>query len=124
MSSVIEKSEQRKKMKVLIFGATGSIGRELVEQALAKGYAVTAFTRNPVKVDLEHADATVVQGDVMDPSSVESAIPGHEAVLCSLGAGLKGKVRSEGTRNIISAMVCRITLTACARMCWVMRRRC
>lgn len=104
MSNVNEKSEQRKKMKVLIFGATGSTGRELVEQALAQGYAITAFARNPAKVELEHADLTVAQGDVMDPPSVESAIPGHEAVLCSLGAGLKGKVRSVGTRNIIRAM--------------------
>jgi nucleoside-diphosphate-sugar epimerase len=71
MSSVIEKSEQQKKMKVLIFGATGSIGRELVEQALAKGYAVTVFMRNPAKVDLEHADVTVAQGDIMDPLSTK-----------------------------------------------------
>ena len=72
MSNVFEKSEQRKKMKVLIFGATGSIGRELVEQALAKGYAVTVFTRKPENVDLEHADATVAKGDVMGALSVAS----------------------------------------------------
>jgi putative NADH-flavin reductase len=40
----------------------------------------------------------------MDPASVESAVQGQEAVLCSLGAGRKGTVRSEGTRNIINAM--------------------
>ena len=40
----------------------------------------------------------------MDPATVERAVSGHDAVLCSLGAGLKGKVRSEGTRNIIRAM--------------------
>jgi putative NADH-flavin reductase len=81
-----------------------SIGRELVKQALEQGHVVTAFARNPAKVDHEHADLTVAQGDVMDPASVERAVQGHEAVFCSLGAGLKGKVRSEGTRNIIRAM--------------------
>lgn len=95
---------RREKMRVLIFGSTGSIGRELVKQALEQGYAVTAFARNPAKVDLEHADLTVAQGDVMDPAAVERAVQGHDAVLCSLGAGLKGEVRSEGTRNIIRAM--------------------
>jgi putative NADH-flavin reductase len=104
MSNVNEKSEQRKKMEVLIFGATGTIGRELVKQALELGYAVTAFARNPAKVELKHANLTVAQGDVLDPASVERAIPGHEAVLCSLGAGIKGTIRSEGTQNIICAM--------------------
>jgi putative NADH-flavin reductase len=104
MSNTNQKSEKQKNMKVLIFGATGTTGREVVKRALELGYAVTAFVRNPAKVDLKHADLTVVQGDVLDPASVERSMRGHEAVLCSLGAGLKGTVRSEGTRNIIRAM--------------------
>jgi putative NADH-flavin reductase len=109
MHSVSEKTNptnvaQVEKMKVLIFGATGTIGRELVQQALEQGHVVTAFARNPAKVDLEHPNLTVAQGDVMDPPAVERAMPGHAAVLCSLGAGLKGRVRSAGTQNIIQAM--------------------
>ena len=95
---------EQKKMKVLVFGATGTTGRVVVERALELGYAVTAFVRNPAKVESKHANLTVFQGDAMDPASVEKAVQGHDAVLCSLGAGLKGKVRSEGTRNIIRAM--------------------
>jgi len=93
-------------MKLLIFGATGSIGRQLVEQALAQGHAVTAFVRNPAKLDLKHANLKVVQGDVLDYASVERAVPGHETVLSALGtpAMTKNTVRSEGTRNIIRAM--------------------
>jgi len=91
-------------MKLLIFGSTGSIGRQLVKQALEQGHSVTAFARDPAKVDIRHNNLQVVQGDVMDPASVEKAVPGHDAVLCSLGAGRKGTVRSEGTQNIIRAM--------------------
>ena len=91
-------------MKLLIFGSTGSVGRELVNQALEQGHTVTAFARDATKVDIKHNNLQVAQGDVMDPASVEKAVQGHEAVLCSLGAGRKGTVRSEGTRNIISAM--------------------
>ncbi len=40
----------------------------------------------------------------MDLASVESAVLGQDAVLCALGAGRKGTIRSEGTRNIIRAM--------------------
>ena len=104
MDNVNGKKEHQRNMKVLIFGSTGTIGRELVKQALELGYAVTAFARNPTKVELKHAHLTVVKGDVMDPASVERAIHGHQAVLCSLGAGLKGTVRSVGTQNIIRAM--------------------
>lgn len=104
MSNVNGEHTQQEKMKVLIFGATGTIGRELVRQALDQGYAVTAFARTPAKVELNHPHLTVVQGDVLDPGSVAQAVPGHDAVFCSLGAGIKGTVRSEGTRNIIRAM--------------------
>ena len=91
-------------MKLVIFGATGSIGRQLVEQALAQGHMVTALARNPVKLNLKHPNLKVVQGDVMDLASVEKAVQGQEAVLCALGAGRKGTIRSEGTRHIVRAM--------------------
>ncbi len=93
-------------MKLLIFGSTGGIGRQLVEQALAQGHAVTAFARHPAKLDLKHANLKVTQGDVMDFAAVERAMQGQEAVLSALGtpALTKNTVRSEGTRNVIRAM--------------------
>ncbi len=91
-------------MKLLIFGSTSSIGRLLIKQALEQGHTLTAFTRDATKVNIKHNNLQVTRGDVMDPASVERAIKGHEVVLCSLGAGRKGTVRSEGTRNIISSM--------------------
>jgi len=91
-------------MKLLIFGSTGSIGCQLVKQALEQGHTVTAFARDPAKFDIKHTNLQVVQGDAMDLASVEKAVQDQEAVLCSLGAGRKGTVRSEGTRNIIRAM--------------------
>ena len=99
-----KKRYERTNMNVLIFGATGTTGREVVKRALELGHAVTAFARNPAKVESEHANLRVAQGDVMDVASVESAVRGHEAVLCSLGAGARGKVRAEGTQNIVRAM--------------------
>jgi putative NADH-flavin reductase len=93
-------------MKLLIFGSTGSIGRQLVEQALAQGHTITAFARNPARLNLKHVQLKVVQGDVLDYASIERAMPGHDAVLSALGtpALTKNTVRSEGTRNIIRAM--------------------
>jgi putative NADH-flavin reductase len=91
-------------MKLVIFGSTGSMGHPLVVQALEEGHTVTAFARNPAKLEIEHANLTVVQGDVLDSASLEMAVDGQDAVLCSLGAGAKGTIRSEGTRNIVRAM--------------------
>lgn len=109
-------------MKLLIFGSTGSIGRPLVEQALEQGHTVTAFARNPAKLDIQHTNLKVVQGDVMDLASVEQAVQGQDAVLCVLGSGgqRKGTIRSKGTRQIIQAMekagvrrlICQTTLGA------------
>ncbi len=91
-------------MKVAVFGSTGSIGRHLVEQALEQEHMVTAFARDPAKLEIEHANLTAVQGDALDAASVEKAVEGQDAVLCALGAGAKGAIRTEGTRNIVRAM--------------------
>jgi len=92
-------------MQILIFGATGSLGSHIVEQALEKGYSVKAFTRNPEKLkDFENPYLSIVQGDVNNLSEAENAMKDVDAVFCALGDGAKGKVRSAGTRNIIKAM--------------------
>lgn len=91
-------------MNVIIFGATGSVGRHLVEQALDDGHAVTAFARDPSALGMTHAKLTHRAGDVPDAAAVQSAIAGHDAVMVALGAGRKGTVRAADTRNIIAAM--------------------
>jgi len=109
-------------MKLVIFGATGTVGRQLVGQALHQGHRVTAFARNPHKLDNQHPQLSLIQGDVLDFSAVKQVIQGQDAVVCVLGSGKKltGNVRSEGTRQIIRAMeetgvrrlVCQSTLGA------------
>jgi len=77
-----------------------------VKQALGRDHLVTAYARNPSKIDdLKHASLQVVRGDVLDPPAVESAVAGQEAVLSSIGAGAaRSTLRAEGTRNIVQAM--------------------
>lgn len=93
-------------MKLIIFGSTGGVGRQLVSQALEQGHDVTAFMRSPQNFDQRHERLQVVQGDVLDPISIERAIQGHDAVLCALGMPLMNKdgLRTAGTKNIIQAM--------------------
>ena len=92
-------------MNIIIFGATGTIGQQLVKQALAKNFKVTAFGRNTEKLShLKHENLTFYHGDVLNKDSVKDSLQGHDVVLCTLGAGKKGGVRAPGTKNIIEGM--------------------
>ncbi|MEV6137227.1 SDR family oxidoreductase [Nocardia sp. NPDC051990] len=91
-------------MRIAVFGATSTVGRLVVEQALEQGHEVTAFTRNAASVQQRHERLQVVEGNVLDTSSVERAVAGQDAVLISLGAGRKGVIRAEGTRAVLEAM--------------------
>ena len=93
-------------MKIVIFGASGGTGRELVAQALGQGHHVTAQVRSPEKLaDLEHPQLVVMRGDVLDQADVDRAVEGQEAVLCAIGAGAeRTTLREDGTRHIVTAM--------------------
>ncbi len=92
-------------MKLIIFGATGTVGKELVKQALQKGYHVTAFVRNPEKLQNEkNPHLNIYKGNVLNVSEVEDALKDQDVVLCALGDGRAGKVRALGTKNILEAM--------------------
>jgi putative NADH-flavin reductase len=70
---------------ILVFGATGGTGKAFVEQALAHGHSITAFVRDPSKLD-PHDNLTAVQGDLFDPDAVKSAVSGdHQAVFTAYG---------------------------------------
>ncbi|MGW5376261.1 NAD(P)-dependent oxidoreductase [Nocardia sp. NPDC003999] len=91
-------------MRIAVFGATGTVGRLVVERALREGHEVTAFTRSAASVTQRHERLRVMEGDVLDTDSVQRAVEGQEAVLISLGNGRKGVVRAGGTKAIIDAM--------------------
>lgn len=93
-------------MKLIIFGASGGTGSELVQQALAMGHGVTAFVRDSGQIKLSHERLNLVQGDVLNSAVVQQAIQNQDAVICSLGAKATSKdmLRANGTKNIIDAM--------------------
>jgi putative NADH-flavin reductase len=93
-------------MKLLIFGATGGTGSQVVQQALEKGFQVTAFVRSPEKITVSNRLLKVVKGDVLQQSSIDLIMPGHDAVICCIGAPptKAGVQRSEGTNNILRSM--------------------
>ncbi len=93
--------------RILIVGATGGTGHELVRRALERGYVVTALARDPAKLRIEHPQLTVVRGDVLDRPSLEAALRGQQAVVSALGHKryfYPTRILSRGTQNVLEAM--------------------
>ena len=108
-------------MRMTIFGATGTIGVQLTEQALASGHEVVAFTRDRTKLGIHSPNLRLVEGDVLRPNdAMHEAIRGSSAVMVVLGNGIRGGLRHQGTTNIIDVMkregvnrlICQSTLGA------------
>lgn len=95
-------------MRVTVFGATGAIGRLVVQQLLDGGHQVTALVRTPAKLTLTHSHLTVVTGQLSDRAAVEQAVTGADAVISALGPSLErsatGTPVTDGTRTIVQAM--------------------
>jgi putative NADH-flavin reductase len=92
-------------MQLLIFGASGGTGLQLVSQALEQGHHVSAFVRQPASITTQHENLSVVQGDITDEKSVAAAMPEHDAIISALGTRSgQQPVLAEGTRIILEAM--------------------
>ena len=93
--------------RILVFGASGGTGREIVRQALERGFQVTAFVRDPAKLGIEHPSLAVCRGDVRDAAAVARAVQGQDAVLSALGHRAYyalGGPQTRSTRAIAQAM--------------------
>jgi putative NADH-flavin reductase len=96
-------------MNVTVFGATGAIGRQVVDQLTSRGHAVTAYVRNPRKVPTTWGeDVAVVVGEITDAAAIDRAVAGADAVVSALGPSLSRKATGlplvEGTQLIVAAM--------------------
>ena len=93
-------------MRLLIFGASGGTGQQLVRQALERQHDVSAFVRTPSKVQIRSERLRIVQGDIADSQSIRSVIPGHDAVFSAIGTRSLSPTTllSEAAAVIVSSM--------------------
>lgn len=107
-------------MKLVVFGASGRIGAELVQQGVAAGHTVTAVVREgselqvslpelrlvAARAGVSGAPVELVTADVMDPRSIAPVLAGHDAVLSALGPRGTGPttVLADSARSILQAM--------------------
>lgn len=97
------------RISVLVVGATGSIGRLVVDEAISQGHAVRALVRNPGKARQLPREAQMVIGDVTRPDTLVGAVDGVDAVVFTLGSDGTGKLGAESVdygcvRNVLSAL--------------------
>ncbi|RSN15491.1 hypothetical protein DMB42_01190 [Nonomuraea sp. WAC 01424] len=94
-------------MKLTVFGASGGVGRQLLDQALAAGHDITAVVRDPARLD--GRPVRVVRAADLATAEVASLLPaleGADAVLSALGPpnNAAAGVASRGTEVILAAM--------------------
>lgn len=82
-------------MNLVVFGASGGTGQEIVRQALEQGHEVTAFVRDPKKLQIKDSRLHIIEGDALkDQPTIAVAISGKDAIICALGVA--NSLRSAG----------------------------
>jgi putative NADH-flavin reductase len=71
-------------MNIVLFGATGNIGKVILDEALARGHHVTAIVRDPARVTASNPQLVVAQGDLLHPATYEAALKGADAAIASV----------------------------------------
>lgn len=93
-------------MKIIVFGANGRTGQEVIEQAISSGIEVTAFVRNADNIKVKSDKLSIIVGQATRYEDVRKAIVGHDAVISCIG-GPGSKVSTtitDITKNIVDAM--------------------
>lgn len=98
-----------KRLNILVIGATGSIGRPVVEEALAHGHSVRALVRDTRKARMLGDKVDICLGDLTETDSLAMAVDGVDAIVFTHGSDGGGKLGSErvdygGVRNALEAL--------------------
>jgi uncharacterized protein len=92
-------------MKIALIGATGMIGKRILEEALARGHEVTAIVRDPSRTVDGSDKANAVVGNIFDVESIVHAIAGHDVVISAFGPKRdEEETLVDATRSLISAV--------------------
>ncbi|MDH4199037.1 MAG: SDR family oxidoreductase [Spirochaetia bacterium] len=97
--------DSHKDKNIIVFGATGKTGHQIVRYALEKGYHVTAFVRDKSRLNLKYNNLKIVKGNVLNIKDVDRAISNQNIVISSLGSKPgQPTVCCPGIKNILQAM--------------------
>jgi putative NADH-flavin reductase len=104
-------------MKLVVLGATGGTGFEIVRQAVEQNHSVTAFIRSPDRLKTLRDRITVKQGDLLNIVELEKAISGHDAILSGFGPRVPiAKTDANLLRNFAAALTAAMQHTGVRRV--------
>ncbi|MGG0236921.1 NAD(P)-dependent oxidoreductase [Bacillus rhizoplanae] len=72
-------------MKLAVVGATGNIGKQIIEEALTRGHEVTAIVRDASRVETAHENLHVVTGDIFNADSIAKEAINHDVLISAFG---------------------------------------
>lgn len=99
----------KRRLNILVVGATGSIGRHVVDEALRLGHGVRALVRDRSRARALGGDVELVVGDLTRPETLSAAVQGVDAIVFTHGSDGGGKFGAEtvdygGVRNVLNAL--------------------
>jgi putative NADH-flavin reductase len=80
-------------LDIVIYGATGKVGSHVMLEALQRGHRVTAVSRNPAQIEMQHPNLSAVKGDLLDKASVGAIVTDKDVVILSV----RGVIDDSGT---------------------------
>ena len=92
-----------KTLDIVVYGATGEVGSHVVREALDRGHWVTAVSRNPASVEVQHPNLAVVQGDLLDRASIFATVAGKDVVVLSVRGVIGDSGSPESALQFIAA---------------------
>jgi putative NADH-flavin reductase len=90
---VLAKGEDAFALNILVYGATGRVGSHVVDEALSRGHHVTAVSRDPSRIKLQHPNLRAVRGDLLDSASVAELAVNQDVIILSV-RGVVGKSKT------------------------------
>ena len=97
-------------LNILVYGASGKVGEQVVAEALQRGHIVTAVSRDPASLTVRHERLSAVRGDLLDTESIRRLLPRQDIAIVSV-RGIIGKTREPesalqfiAVKNIIGVM--------------------
>lgn len=85
--------EDAESLSILVYGATGKVGSHVVSEALNRGHAVTAVSRDPSRIQQQHQNLSAVKGDLLDTESIASLAAEKDVIIVSV-RGIIGKEKN------------------------------
>jgi putative NADH-flavin reductase len=87
-------------LDILVYGATGRIGSLVTDEALARGHQVTAVSRDPSQIQVQHANLMPARGDLLDMGSIASLAAGKDVIVVAVRGVIGDKLPENALQRI------------------------